>query len=89
MKPVSDPESYGYDGWRITFKAPPGMDDCDAPVAIMEPDGTIIYIWELNTNEREALLDGAKLELRLLAGGRPPVPVSLAIRGIAERVEFA
>jgi hypothetical protein len=86
MKPVSDPQRYGYEGRVITFTAPPGMDDCADAAAIMEPDGTILYVWELDLVECAALVDGARLELRLLTGGRAPVPVSLSVQGVGARV---
>lgn len=89
MKPVKDPESYGYEGRRITFTAPPGMVECDDAAAVMEPDGTILYVFEMDLIERAALMDGARLELRLLTGGQPPVPVSLAVQGVENWVSQA
>lgn len=47
----------------------------------VDSEGGSFTLWELSLEERQAILDGARLGLRLLTFGQPLQPVYLAIEG--------
>lgn len=76
MHPIDPGEGIGK---PVTYGA--GQPDYNALVARVDSDGAIFTLWQLSEAERGAILDGARIGLRILTFGRPLQPVYLAVEG--------
>lgn len=76
MKPIDPGDNYGAS--RVYGANQPEY----APLpARLDSDGGTFTLWELSLDERAAILDGARIGLRLLTFGAPLQPVYLAVEG--------
>lgn len=52
--------------------------------ARIDHEGGTFTVWSLSLEERAAILDGARIGLRLLTFGQPLQPIHLAVEGTAD-----
>ncbi len=82
MQPV---EPTGLPGMRIVLaKTQPQYKDL---VARKDREGVVYTRWQLDEDERGAILDGACIELITWTFNQPFSPIHLRIQGIEKRVE--
>ena len=82
MQPI---EPTGLPGRRVVLaKTQPQYNDL---VAMQDSEGVVYTRWQLDENERRAILDGACVELITWTFNKPFSPTRLRIQGIEERVE--
>lgn len=53
-------------------------------IARVDQEGGTFTLWTLTLEERQAILDGARIGLRILTFGHPLQPIHLAIEGISD-----
>lgn len=49
--------------------------------------GRVITRWQLNENERRAILDGACIDLTLVTFGQPLQPIMISVQGVTDPEE--
>lgn len=76
MTPVDPGENYGE--FRVYGANQPEYTPLPAR---LDSDGATLTLWNLSLDERAAILDGARIGLRLLTFGNPVQPVYLAVEG--------
>lgn len=75
--PGSPPE------WHHTVYAEDQPEYEPLPV-LAHPGGIVVSLWQLDEDDRRAILDGARVYLQCLTFGRPLQPVRLWIEGVGQ-----
>lgn len=76
MKPIDPGEHIG----RLVLYGA-GQEEYESLPARVDQEGATFTKWSLSPEERQAILDGARVGLRILTFGNPLQPVYLAIEG--------
>lgn len=50
-------------------------------VTNVDQEGGVFSVWQLTLEERQAILDGARIGLRMLTFGQPLQPINLSVEG--------
>ena len=75
MKPVDPGDDYG----DLVVYGAHQPEYLSLPSRVFE--GLSFTLWELSFEERQAILDGARIGLRMMTFGQPLQPVYLAVEG--------
>ena len=79
MQPIDPGEQYG--AARVYAANQP---EYNPLVSRIDAEGATFTLWELSEDERRAILDGARIGLRMQTFGGPLQPVYLAVEGTVD-----
>lgn len=69
MKPVAPREYEGPD--LVVLRGPAGSDIAELPA--IRTEAGFLSEWDLSFEERQAILDGARVRMHIVGAGHPPV----------------